>query len=457
MTAKDVKDALGGAAAVKLRGEDYDPNAINETHAVVIVGGRTVILKEAPEAPVGERLQFLSKDAFDLWYANRVEYREGKPVSWAKLWLNDVERRQYEGIEFAPAPPGEDRGREGYYNLWRGFDVEPKPGDCSLFTDHVWENVACDNEHLYDWAISFFAQMVQRPWERPEVSLVLRGKQGCGKTTVGDIIGSLISPHYILADQSRYITGQFNSHMAACLLLQADEGFWAGDKDAEGRLKGLVTSKYQMIERKGVDPIKLRNHVRLFITSNHDWVVPAGLEERRFCVLDVTDARCQDHEYFGAIYEQMAKGGREALLHYLLTWDLERVNLRHIPATEALFEQKFRALGPEEAWWFQRLMDGAHGADGSWEAFVPTSKLVDSYITHSDRIGVKRRAEETALVMKLRKLVPGLSSRRRKTVWEDMVSRRAWGYEFPSLEDCRAHFCHLMKWDVDWGVEDGGG
>ena len=366
-----------------------------------------MILKETPEAPVGERLQFLSKEAFELWYANRVEYREGKRVSWAKLWLNDTERRQYEGIEFAAAPPG----------------------DCSLFTDHVWENAAEGNEHLYDWVISFFAQMVQRPWERPDVSLVLRGKQGCGKTMVGDIIGSLISPHYILADQSRYITGQFNSHMASCLLLQADEGFWAGDKDAEGRLKGLVTSKYQMIERKGVDPIKLRNHVRLFITSNYDWVVPAGLEERWFCVLDVTDARCQDHEYFGAIYEQMANGGREALLHYLLSWDLERVNLRHIPATEALFEQKFRALKPEEAWWFQRLMDGWLIVDEPWGGFIPIARLVDGYIAHADRIGVRRKSEETALMMKLRKLVPG-GSRKYRSFVDNGVLRRMWGYEF---------------------------
>mgnify|MGYP000856866344 CR=1 FL=1 len=51
----------------------------------------------------------------------------------------------------------------------------------------------------------------------------------------------------------RYLVGQFNAHLASCLFLQADEGFWAGDKQAEGRLKGLITSEYQMIELKGVD------------------------------------------------------------------------------------------------------------------------------------------------------------------------------------------------------------
>ena len=54
------------------------------------------------------------------------------------------------------------------------------------------------------------------------------------------------------------MTGQFNAHMASCLLLQADEAVWAGDKAAEGRLKGLITSPIQQIEAKGVDPIRLR-------------------------------------------------------------------------------------------------------------------------------------------------------------------------------------------------------
>ena len=106
------------------------------------------------------------------------------------------------------------------------------------------------------------------------------------------------------------MTGQFNAHMASCLLLQADEAIWAGDKAVEGRLKGLITAPMQQIEAKGIDPIRLDNFVRLIMTSNEDWVVPAGKDERRFAVLDV-DPRCaQNHEYFAEMDEEMAAGGR---------------------------------------------------------------------------------------------------------------------------------------------------
>ena len=218
--------------------------------------------------------------------------------------------------------------------MWGGFAVKPKPKSrgYSNFDDHLLNNVCRGNRDIYRWLFGFFAHMVQRPRERIGVALVMRGKMGSGKTKVGEIFGSLLPRHYCLVDDPRYVIGQFNAHMGNCLLLQADEAVWAGDKAAEGRLKGLVTSPFQQIEAKGVDPIRLKNYVRLIMTSNEDWVVPAGKDERRFCVLDV-DPRCaQNHDYFREMDEQLDDGGREALLADLLAFDLSTVNLPPDPA-----------------------------------------------------------------------------------------------------------------------------
>ena len=145
------------------------------------------------------------------------------------------------------------------------------------------------------------AHLFQRPAERIGTSLVLRGKQGTGKTKVGEVFGSLIDRHYLLVDSPRYITGQFNAHLAGCILLQADEGFFAGDRASAGVLKSLVTSSWHMIERKGVDPVQVRNLVRLLVTSEDNWVVPASLEERRFAIFDMGQAAMQNSDYFAAI------------------------------------------------------------------------------------------------------------------------------------------------------------
>lgn len=445
--------------------EEYDVEKLNAEYAIVIVGGRTLILREDPEADDSERVQFMSKDSFLLWFQNRMALRADKkgdlkPVGIGVLWLRDPKRRQYRGIEFAPAPPGQDAGRAGYYNLWRGYEVGPSAsGSCKLLLDHIWCNIAGENERIFDWVIGFFAWIIQRPCERSGVSLVLRGKQGTGKSTLGDIVGSLFAPHYILADDSRYIIGNFNAHMASCLLLQADEGFWAGDKDAEGRLKGLITSKVQMIEKKGIDPIKLPNRVNLVISSNSDWVVPAGMEERRFCVLDVSEDHMQDRDYFAALYDEIGNGGREAFLHYLMNFDLSQVKLWEIPATEALYEQKLRGLDPEQGFWFQRLLDGSQLAgDDVWHEFASSKAVVDGYLRHAERIGIRRRSDETILMTKLKRLIPKLGARKRRYVTgENGEAVRAWGYMYPSLKVCRDHFSQLMGWEIEWGEDEGAG
>src|SRR5262249_47330144 len=134
--------------------------------------------------------------------------------------------------------------------------------------------------------------------------------------------------------------------------------FWAGDKQAEGTLKGLVTEDTNNIELKGKDTFTVKNFIRLIIASNNEWVVPAGPSERRFCVMDVQPHHKQDHAYFGAIQEDMDSGGREALMHFLLNYDLTGVNLRAIPKTAALQDQKIRSMDVIERWWFDVLKRG---------------------------------------------------------------------------------------------------
>jgi hypothetical protein len=305
---------------------------------------------------------------------------------------------------------------------------------------------------------------VQRPRERIGTAIVLRGKMGTGKTIVGEAIGSLFASHYFLVDDPRYLVGQFNAHMASCLLLQVDEGFWAGDKAAEGRLKGLVTAPKQMIEAKGVDPIRLDNFVRLIFSSNENWVVPAGMDERRFAVFDVADHWKENHELFAGLQAELANGGREALLADLLSVDLDAPdapNLRVIPKTNALLEQKIRSLDPITAWWLGRLIDGSqtHRAAG-WRSKAPIQTLFNDYLRTVEKLGVRRRAAETEFGLQLRRLVPGLETVRSTeevevydegTYTTTVVNKRVWCWRFPSLDACRDAFEAALKQEFPWG------
>lgn len=431
---------------------------LNREYSLVLLGAKAVIYVEQPDAPLDDQQRILGMEGFNAWFANRFTEVLGndgkvKSVPWSTAWLRHPDRRSYRGIEFFPDPESAPNTK-GYLNLWSGFAVQPKarPGAYSILADHLLQNVCDGDPDLYAWVFGFFAHMVQRPRERLGVALVMRGKMGAGKSKVGEVMGSLFPRHFFLVDDPRYVTGQFNAHMSSCLLLQADEAVWAGDKAAEGRLKGLVTSPIQQIEAKGIDPIRLKNYLRIVMTSNEDWVVPAGKDERRFCVLDVHPRCAQNHLYFQEMDEQLEAGGREALLADLLAFDLSTVNMRQIPRTGALLEQKLRSLDSVESWFFQRLMDGTTTRAGSeWCQEMVKDTLFDDYIAASERIGIKRKAEETQFAMKLRKLLPTLDHAKRTIeTGTGIGSGRKWCWLLPALEDCRAAFETAVQQAVDW-------
>lgn len=451
----------------------YSVDQLNERFALVILGSKPVIYVETPAAPIKDRKRFISLTAFQAWHANRfTEYRDGagaiRVTTWSESWMRSYKRREFFGVEFSPPDnDGNAVTTPTYLNLWSGFVYvpaeQPDPLRYKIFRDHLINNVCGGNQLLYRWVFGFLAHIVQRPRERIGVALVLRGKMGTGKTKVGEVLGRMIPEHWFLCDDPRYITGNFNVHMATCLLLQADEAVWAGDKTAEGRLKGLITSPRQAIEAKGIDPIWVENYVRLILTSNEDWVVPAGKDERRYAVLDVGDRCAKNTEYFGEMDRELENGGFEHLLGALLRFPLDSVDLRTIPKTEALLEQKIRSLDSVESWWFTRLSAGAPLRRLSeWKTEIPTTELFDDYIAASEKIGVRRKQEETVFGIKLRRLVPGLDTRKVSMLVADeggrgLKSDRPRCYILPPLAAARSAFEAMVNQAVEWpgGLDDG--
>lgn len=441
----------------------YDLAKMNEDFALVLMGSKAVVYREQKDAPIEDQQRVLTLEAFRAWFLNRyTEFKVPgqkayKITTWATAWLQNRKRRSYAGIEFHPLGPNESTGgTPGYLNLWSGLSVTAKrdPEKWKTLRQHLLENVCAEDAKLYAWVFGFFAHMVQKPRERLGVALVMRGRMGTGKSIVGEIMGSLCPRHYFLVDDPRYVTGNFNAHMASCLLLQADEAVWAGDKTAEGRLRGLITSPIQQVESKGVDPIRLKNYVRLVMTSNEDWVVPAGKDERRYCVLDVKPGKAQNHVFFRQLWTEIENGGREALLADLQAFDLTSVDLRVVPKTEALLEQKLRSLNSVEIWWFGRLVEGRPTRKaGKWPGLIAKEMLLDDYIEVSERTGIKRKSSATEFGMAMHKLLPGVMTRRGWCEISDNVIRK-WCFELPDIGAARHAFETAVQQPVDWPVDD---
>ena len=439
-------DSMVDACRTRDQTEDVDSEIaeINVDYALVLAGNKAAVMKFEGTA----RFRPLQVGAFKQWFANQTVMVGKKTVSLGDYWLGHPQRRQYHGIEFEPKG-----GREGYYNLWQGFAVEPKPGDCSKFLGHLKNNAARGDYMTYLWIVGWWAQIVRQLTIKTETALVMRGPRGVGKTKIGQVFGSLFGDHYLLVANPRYITGNFNAHMASLLVLHADEAFWAGDKASVGTLNDLVTGLHHMLEYKTIDAIRVKNFIRLFVTGNPDWMVPAGFKERRWAVFDMGEDKIQDHAYFAAIDHEMDNGGREALLHYLLDFDLSQVDLRTIPKTAALLDQQIEFMTPEQAWWLETLSKGVlpRRPHGISEAGVCLKEaLFEQYVRHAQIQGVNHRSTETRIGMFLRKQLGTELKDTRPT----LGNLQARCYRLPPLKDCRRLFNESLGHPVDWGSEE---
>jgi hypothetical protein len=415
---------------------------LNQRHAVLSsLTGKARILNEEYDA-MGMYLgvSFSSTRDLDLRYKNqRIRYAR-RTRSIAEDWLEHPKRRQYERMIFEPGAPQE----LGSFNLWKGFAVEPKQGDCEPYRELLYETICRQDQRSFDYVEAWKADAVQNPRSKPGVGIVLRGRQGTGKSFACKEFGKLFGPHFLTLSQQRHLLGNFNMHLMDKLVLLAEEAFWAGEKDAEGVLKDLITGDRMIIEPKGRESFSVNNYIRLLICSNHDWVIPAGRDERRFLVLDVGDRHHQDHPYFAKLKKWMnEEGGREAWLYSLQHYDLSKVNLRDVPHTQALQENKMHSMGPAEKFVYEVLVRGRWSrSHEGWKQVVACHEVHTAYIEHAMRVGQSRKSTETELGRAIHKLLPGVRNRQMQD-----EGQRLNAYEFPELETCRKSFGIGMNWE----------
>lgn len=456
--------ALRQIARAKEHAIDPLLREFNERFAVIgNMGGKCRVIEEVPDPVLGRAR--LTRQTFDdfraRWMHRYVELpaEEGKVirVPAGKWWLAHPNRRYYDHLVFSPKsdPPGA-------YNLWRGYGVTPRPGnEHQAFLDHTLDVICGGSKELYDYIMCWLARLVQHPDQPGEVAIVLRGGMGVGKSRWAEWIATLLGRHALQVTNPGHLVGNFNAHLRDAIFLFADEAFYAGDKKHENILRTIITERTIMIEAKGIDAEQQPNFLHLVMASNSAWVVPAGMDERRYLVLDVSDQKKEDFEYFQRLMEPLKRGGAEALLHHLLSIDLSEFNVRRVPKTEALKEQKLYSMSAEDEWWMGKLEAGALLPQHTgWETEVIAQDLQRDYFEHMRNVGVQRRASPTTLGRFLNRVLPpgyprSFQRMGKITVdsgngYELQVTRRLRYYELPPLSEARALFVKRFGFEGDW-------
>ena len=414
---------------------------LNENHAVVMIGGKTVIVRE-DETPT-----FMGYKDFCLRHAN---LKIGRRAA-TKIWIESDDTRRYDELVFDPS----GRCPSTSYNLFRGLSVEPVAGKCDLYLRHVKEIICAGDQTVYDYVLGWMAHAIQKPTELPGVALVLRGPPGTGKGYFARHFGKIFGNHFKHLVHMDHLLGKFNAHLSSALVVFADEIVWGGNKREAGQLKGIITETRRMMEAKFKDPVIVNNYARFIFATNEDWAVPTGPKERRFCVLNVDESKAENHIYFDAINTEMRNGGLEAFMHILMTFDLSQFNVRRYPVTEGLLEQKQLSLPSVAQWWYDILIEGDNQV--SLEKYVPpiavmgtlisTMTLLEIYqaFAKGDRYGYGQVASCNQFVTILKQWAP--IERKRTTVVNE---KRGRCLVISDLESCRNYFEQKIGHEIDW-------
>jgi hypothetical protein len=443
---------------------------LNREYAVTCISGKTFVMRvEHDDALNRRRLSYFTRRDFKDAFANRLVANPNDPAKQsplAEVWFTHPDRRQYlNGVTLAPMRDTP----EDVFNLWRGFSVEPAPGDWSLLRAHIFDNVCSGNAEWFDYLLDWMARLVQLPGEAGQVAVVLRGGRGVGKGIVASSLGRLINDHFIHALQADHVTGKFNGHLLDCVFLFGDEAFFAGNPAHEKILNGIITESTRLSEQKFQNAVTVPNYVHLMLSTNSEWAIPAASDERRYFVLDVPDhCHKQDTAYFGAIAAQIGAGGLGAMLHDLQRRDISRFDVRRVPQTAALADQKRYTLhnrGGTLAWVQDVLTAGAirhlgeppitvpWGDDG---LLVSRNDLFDAYVEwERKRPGRAHPDSREAFGKKLQSCLGtafhgGDNTRLPKS--RDRQRSRA--YAFAPLEKCRQAFRESQNMPTLWGADD---
>ena len=343
---------------------------VNERYAQVRLGRKTMmadfLTPYMEVSGVHYGMEYMEIAAFRARYAGTfapITKPGEKPRPLADAWLNHPQRRQYEGVVFAPGmdmPPG-------VLNLWQGYAVAPEAGDVSPWF-HVLEAVSTD-EATRAYVINWLAWKIQNPGGVPDTALIFtkgensaRGDaKGSGKNSIFTPILNIFGRHGLLANRPGQFAGQFNGHMQDKAFAVLDEAVFSSDPRQADTAKSLVTATYTVYESKGIDAIRGINRCAYVILTNHAHAWQATTDERRAVVIEAGGALQGRLDYWTQYYAWANGPGPAALLHYLQGVDVSGFNPRAIPRNDALQRQiEMTALrDPLVSWWHGVLDAGA--------------------------------------------------------------------------------------------------
>lgn len=426
---------------------------LNKNHIFINSYGNNsrVTIKLYSEVTKREELEFITVDTFKNIYSNKFVPGYKIPMPQGKWWLAHELRNTVDSVTFDPSSNEQivEVDNKKYLNLWEGFGIKPKKGSWRKIRKHIYTILANKDKEKFKYIVKWLAWALQNPDKRAEVCLVFKGEKGAGKSFLFEQFKKIFAKHGMVITDRNRLTGRFTGHFKSLCFLFCDEVYYPGDKEAEGRMKSLITSEYIDTEEKNVNAISIANRLHIVMCTNNDWVIPATKDERRYFMEEVNNKYAQNRIdnisrgiYFKELWGEVYRGGVEAMMNDLLKINLTNWHPRdNIPETEALKKQKLLSLNYIQQAMRQMLEEGLFPGEYTKLSYKLSSEGFCNYLDKLDPMCAKfSSVKKTELLKQLgciKGRIPG-------------VGRVQW--EFPELYKMRENW-NKLYWVNNWDNE----
>ncbi len=390
---------------------------------------------------------------------NKFNEKTGK-VEWKILpsfvvWLGHPARATYDDLVFAPEGRnslGQNVDLARNFNIWVPPVAQAKQGDWPLIREHI-RLIVCDgDERSFEYLMNWLAHLVQRPWEKPGVAVVLMSpEQGTGKGTFTSALVDLLGDKWArVFFQSDHIVGRFAAYEKPPMLAIGEEAIFSGSTKDKNVLKAKITDPKETIELKNQTAFPVESFTRYIFNSNNENAVPIEPNDRRFFVLRVSNARVGDRSYFKSLHEQIAdKSALEAMMFELGARDISKFEVRDFPNTQARMAMKAEMLDKDVRALADVLRAGEFEIQGTPETLnLHEPSWVDKQIVRGAFEQVcARYGERRASDMDIGKLLIGCGVVLRERNRHKQRGYEA-GYQFASLQQARQNFAKHYNVDI---------
>lgn len=432
-------------------GEIYWINKLNKDHIFInTLGGKNFITHNVyNDVTRREELEFIQLDTFKNIYRNKTlqTLANKAGIDIGTFWIGDSRRMTVESIIFDPKaytdPPKTLHERiievnnKKYLNMWDGFITSKPKTKWPLTKRHIYRILCNSNPVKFKYFIKWLAWLVQNRDDPAEVAVIFKGEKGAGKSFIFSQFQILFGRSGMTITDPARLAGKFSHHFQNLIFLFCDEVYYPGDKEIEGRVKAIITEKHIDVESKFKDAITIKNRLHIAMCTNNEWVVPAGKGERRYFIESTNNKYAKDNsseavrkKYFDALWKEMQNGGREAMLHDLMNYDLKDWHPRNdVPETDEMKKQKTMSLNPLQQALKTMLEDGLFPGEYSQMSYFVTSETLENYLHKLEPYSAKFSNVRKATAYKELGAVKGRMPKGGRIRWE-----------FPELQEMRKNF-----------------